>query len=149
MTKQWGPITWFFLHTFSEKIHENAFEKNKIIYLNLLYNLCTNLPCPMCSNHAKIYLISNNFKNINNKNELRIFFWNFHNNVNMRLNKKYQNISILKIYFYGNFQKIISIFKNKLLNGGFSLNFINSMEKVKNVNNLISTIYRNKSHFYK
>lgn len=149
MTKRWGPITWFFLHTFSEKIHENAFEKNKSIYLNLLYNLCINLPCPTCSNHAKYYLNSNKFKNIKNKNELRIFFWNFHNNVNMRLNKKIQDRSILKMYFHGNFQQILSMFQNILLRGGFSLNFINSMEKVKNVNILISTIYRNKIHFYK
>lgn len=149
MTKRWGPITWFFLHTFSEKIHEYAFQKNRILYLNLLYNLCSNLPCPTCSNHAKYYLNSNNFKNINSKNELRIFFWNFHNNVNMRLNKNIQDRSILKMYFHGNFQQILSIFQNILLHGGFSLNFINSMEKVKNVKILISTIYRNKSHFYK
>ncbi len=67
----------------------------------------------------------------------------------MRLNKNIQDRSILKMYFHGNFQQILSIFQNILLHGGFSLNFINSMEKVKNVKILISTIYRNKSHFYK
>lgn len=149
MTKRWGPITWFFLHTFSEKINEDAFKKKQIYYLNLLYNLCCNLPCPTCSNHAKSYLDQNSFKNIKTKNELRRFFWNFHNNVNTRLGKEYVDISILKIYFHGNFQKIIGIFENKLLKLGFSFNFINSMEQVKNVNILLSAIYKNKRDFYK
>ena len=87
MTKQWGPITWFFLHTFSEKIHEKAFEKNRTIYLNLLYNLCINLPCPMCSNHAKYYLNSNKFKNIKTKDQKK------------RLNKDIPSIIHDKIYF--------------------------------------------------
>ena len=53
------------------------------------------------------------------------------------------------MYFYGNFKQILSIFQNIMLHGELSLNFINSMEKVKNVNILISAIYRNKLHFYK
>ena len=51
MTKRWGPITWFFLHTFAEKIHSSAFLANRTNYLNLIFNLCSNLPCPTCSNH--------------------------------------------------------------------------------------------------
>ena len=36
---QWGTITWFFLHTFSEKINEDFFTNNREHIIDLTINL--------------------------------------------------------------------------------------------------------------
>jgi len=150
MTKRWGPITWFLLHTFAEKIHNSAFLANRANYLNLIFNLCCNLPCPDCSNHAKIYLTRARFKYIiKTKNELRLFLWKFHNNTNTRLKKEQQNISILKMYFNGNFEKIITLFSKEIFKQVGSTNILNLMYKNIHAQKIIDTINANKSHFFK
>ena len=50
---QWGPPTWVFIHTLAEKIKEDHFNAiGKPVIYNIL-QICNNLPCPECSDHAK------------------------------------------------------------------------------------------------
>jgi hypothetical protein len=81
---KWGPAVWFFLHTISVKIKEEYFPALRIPLLNHIYSICTNLPCPECSNHAKSYLDGINFNTIQTKNDLKKMLWAFHNSVNQR-----------------------------------------------------------------
>lgn len=86
-TKQmtWGEPIWFFFHTMAEKIYEDKFSALRVEFMNLIHMIATNLPCPACSAHAKIYLGGINFSAIVTKQQLKDFLWNFHNSLN---NKK-------------------------------------------------------------
>ncbi len=81
---RWGEPTWFLFHTLAEKIKESEFPVLRTQLFDLVENICTNLPCPICSTHAKAYLAGTNFANITTKDHFRIFFLRFHNEVNRR-----------------------------------------------------------------
>jgi hypothetical protein len=78
----WGEATWFLLHTLSYKLKPEYFNKIKGDLLNNLFTICSNLPCPICATHAKDYIKSSNFFNLNSKEELKQFFFKFHNEIN-------------------------------------------------------------------
>jgi hypothetical protein len=82
----WGEPTWFFLHTIAEKVKPESFAIVRGELLKHIYNICTNLPCPFCAKHAKMYLDSINFNVIHTKNELKMMLYTFHNIVNARKN---------------------------------------------------------------
>ena len=81
---KWGAPTWFLLHTLAEKVKEEHFDRIKIDMFRNIYTICTNLPCPDCSNHAKQYLDSINFALIKTKQDLKHMLFVFHNMVNQR-----------------------------------------------------------------
>jgi len=81
---KWGEPIWFLLHTISYKIKDAEFDKLKSNLLQIMYTICTNLPCPDCSNHAKEYLDTNHFYNIQTKVQLQRFLFTFHNVVNQK-----------------------------------------------------------------
>lgn len=84
----WGAPTWFLLHTLAEKVDEHIFFTDATFrydFLTTIGTICTNLPCPSCSQHAKQYLESHgNFMYIRTKQELKDAFFTFHNIVNAR-----------------------------------------------------------------
>jgi hypothetical protein len=81
---RWGAPTWFLLHTLAEKVKDEHFDRIKIDLFRSIYTICTNLPCPDCSNHAKQYLDSINFALIRTKQDLKNMLFVFHNMVNQR-----------------------------------------------------------------
>jgi len=81
---KWGEPTWFLLHTLSVKVKESEFKNIRMDLLNRIYAICTNLPCPDCSNHAKTYLDNINFNTIQTKEDLKILLFIFHNDVNKK-----------------------------------------------------------------
>jgi len=126
MSKTWGTPTWYFFHCFSEKVNADFFLKNKSIILSFIQGICYNLPCPDCTVHAKQYLKSHQLNSISNKEDLKKYFFNFHDSVNNRLYKgKFKDYDMYK---NGNINNIFSYFKDKygqnsLLNRGFSDSF--------------------------
>jgi hypothetical protein len=88
----WGEPTWLFLHTMAEKVREERFAEIRAPMLNMLYMVCTNLPCPTCAEHAKEYMNSLNFSAIQSKQKLREFFWNFHNMLNAKKGAPLQSL---------------------------------------------------------
>ena len=80
----WGPPYWFLFHTLAEKVNESKFAMLRVELLNLIFLICQNLPCPDCTNHAKQYLNSINFKGIQTKQKLKETLFVFHNSVNAR-----------------------------------------------------------------
>ena len=101
----WGPPTWFFLHALCEKIHPNHYVLIKEPLWNKLKELCANLPCPDCANHASEYLKSINYKMIQTKEQLKNVLFSFHNMVNAKkdmpifprelLESKYRNMEFI------------------------------------------------------
>ena len=80
----WGESIWYLFHTISVKVKESEFYRIRADLLNHIYAICTNLPCPDCSNHAKIYLDGINFNAIQSPTDLKIMLHAFHNSVNRR-----------------------------------------------------------------
>jgi len=121
---RWGPSTWYLFHTIAEKIKESEFNKLKDEILNLIKTICMNLPCPTCMQHATEYVKRLNNRSIENKEDLKIFLFNFHNEVNIRrnvsiftfkeLNDKYSNANIVNII-----RNFIEVFQYK--NKGFHM----------------------------
>jgi hypothetical protein len=86
-TMLWGAPTWYFFHTLAAKIKPEYFEEHKPQILQIISNICNNLPCPSCTEHAKQYIQKLNTNMINSKNDLIQFLFVFHNNVNERKRK--------------------------------------------------------------
>ncbi len=78
----WGSAIWFLFHTMAEKIKDDLFSSLRVDLLNNIYSICVNLPCPICSTHAKEYLDKINFNVIQTKQDLKLMLFHFHNNVN-------------------------------------------------------------------
>jgi hypothetical protein len=81
---KWGEPTWFLFHTLAEKIKPEYYQEIQRDLLNLIYTICSNLPCPSCAKHATQYLNSVNFNTLATKDSLRIMLYRFHNEVNKR-----------------------------------------------------------------
>ena len=80
----WGAPTWFLLHTLAEKVKDDSFNSIRNDLFEMIRTICSNLPCPKCSNHAIEYMKYINFNSITNKRELQLFLFQFHNDVNKR-----------------------------------------------------------------
>jgi hypothetical protein len=106
---KWGEPTWFLLHTLAEKVKSESFPLIRNELLQNIYNICTNLPCPVCSDHARQYLNSINFNTILTKQDLKIILFNFHNQLNAKkgfpifmendLNEKYSKANTVNIIY--------------------------------------------------
>lgn len=104
---KWGEPFWNLFHVLAEKVNENDFERIRVDLLNIIFMICTNLPCPECTTHATHYLKGINFNTIRTKEDLKTMFFNFHNSVNARkgypifprneLETKYRSGNILPI----------------------------------------------------
>ena len=81
---EWGAAIWIFFHTLAFKVHEIEFPKIKEELFNFIRGISSCLPCPKCSEHAKIYLSGVNFKTIVSKRDLILMLYAFHNAVNAR-----------------------------------------------------------------
>lgn len=126
-TSSWGPYVWIFIHTFCERIHNDFFIKNKNTVINLLFGICKNLPCPSCTQHASSYLRNVITKRITNKDDLKRFFFDFHNDVNKRLHKDiYTDYDIYKNL---HFRNIFLNFKYAYTNNYFLRNQLHVSHK--------------------
>jgi hypothetical protein len=106
---KWGEPTWFLFHTLAEKIKPEYYPEIQKELLNIIYTICSNLPCPNCAKHATEYLNAMNFNTLTTKDSLRIMLYNFHNAVNRRkgfpefpyeeLSKKYSAANTVNIIY--------------------------------------------------
>ena len=80
----WGPPTWTLLHIIPEKIDHDKFVKYKDSIIRLIVTICSNLPCPNCSQHASEYMKRVNFIAIKTPEDLKKMLFVFHNSVNQR-----------------------------------------------------------------
>jgi hypothetical protein len=81
---KWGEPTWFLFHTLAEKIKPEYYQEIHKELLNLIYTVCSNLPCPTCAKHATQYLNAINFNTLSTKESLKMMLFRFHNEVNKR-----------------------------------------------------------------
>ena len=109
---RWGPITWFFLHSFAELIPEKTFGENRDFIITSVTDILGSLPCPTCSSHATKYLKSSSFSRIERRDHLKIWLHQFHNVVNRRLGKPEFSVEERDaLYPRADIRKIYSEFK--------------------------------------
>jgi hypothetical protein len=81
---KWGEPTWLLFHTLACKVKEADFPKVRSELLGNIYNICSNLPCPMCAEHAVEYMKKVNFNSIQTRKQLIDLLFTFHNEVNKK-----------------------------------------------------------------
>lgn len=84
--KEWGNACWWLFHTLAYKLKEGNDDKVPEL-LQYMLSICSVLPCPTCSEHARTTLRGLNKNAIKSKDMLITTFIQFHNIVNKRLNK--------------------------------------------------------------
>jgi hypothetical protein len=82
----WGNACWYLFHTLAEKLKPECDEEVQTILFHFK-QVCYNLPCPSCSQHAMETLQSAHLDRIKTRENLKRFFLEFHNLVNKRLKK--------------------------------------------------------------
>lgn len=103
----WGRATWNFMHHMVNGLKEERTDLIQPI-LNIIRNICRNLPCPGCSDHATVLLNRLNLNSIKTKRDLVRCMYEFHNKVNVRIKKReitleehdihYQNVHIQRTF---------------------------------------------------
>ncbi len=108
--KRWSHPTWHLFHGMAEQISEDFFNKNRQHVIRIYKDICCNLPCPYCRNHAKLYIRSHKIEKIKSKKELKDFFFEFHNSVNARTSGKREDENILNRYKMMNVEVALHLF---------------------------------------
>jgi hypothetical protein len=116
--EKWSIPTWMFFHGLAEKIDNDYYKTHNKEVFDIVNIICQNLPCPYCRVNATKYLKKIHINTLKTKEDLKMFFFDFHNHVNKKLGKKifaksilnkYKNINIFHAYkwfdqkFYGNY----------------------------------------------
>lgn len=122
---QWGKHVWYFLHTFIEKIKDFEFENVRTDILKFIFQICTNLPCPLCSEHAKNHLNGINFNLLNSKQQVKITLFNFHNMLNKQKGYVIFTQAELSKYSNADFKRVIFNFFNAYIEKNNNLRMMN------------------------
>ena len=145
----WGPSTWIFIHTLVAKLKESSFPLIGPNVILILIQICNNLPCPECAQHAKQFWSKVKTANIQNKTDLINLLFVFHNMVNKRKQIrpfKYEN---LKYYETRNVIETYNIFSRNFTTRG-NMNLINeSFHRNMMLASLRTWMMANVHHFNK
>jgi len=144
----WGPPVWNFIHTLVEKVNEDSFNNIKVSLFSIIKRICLNLPCPECSQHAKIFFMKVNILKIHSKSEFRHMLFVFHNAVNKRKRKplavynsimdRYKIMTIPNTY-----NNFINVYNTK---GNLNL-IMESFQRSFVLKELDKWLYQNHAHF--
>ena len=108
--KDWGYAVWTLFHTLAYKLKPEYSNETAVLYSHI-NNICNNLPCPDCQEHATKILASVNVKQITaNKDALIHFLYVFHNIVNKTTGVPDFPKEGLSIYSRANTQRVVTHF---------------------------------------
>ncbi len=130
---KWGAPTWTFLHTLVEQFKDAAFRTMRQDLFRIIFTICTNLPCPICSKHAQEYLGNININSIQTKQDMIHMLFVFHNEVNKRKSVAQFPIDGLDKYKTGNYKAITNNF------------IVHFQEKTKNIHLIADEMYRQRN----
>lgn len=122
---QWGKHVWYFLHTFIEKVKNSEFETVRTDILKFIFQICTNLPCPLCSEHARTHLNGINFNSLQTKEQIKMTLFNFHNMLNKQKGYIIFTQAELSKYSSADFKKVIINFFNAYMERNNNLRMMN------------------------
>jgi len=143
----WGPPIWTLFHCLLEKVKEEHFNTIGPQIFGFIKQICHNLPCPDCTQHAAQFLNKINPAILNTKQKMKNFLYYFHNSVNKRKNKilfnpnhleKYASLNL--IVAFNNFLRVYNTRGNmKLLSDTF--------HRIRLTNNFKKWMANNLKHF--
>jgi hypothetical protein len=136
----WGTSLWIFFHVLANKIKSDSFHIIRSELLEIIVNICKKIDCNMCRSHSIEYLEKNNFMQITSINELKFFFFNFHNSLNFK-NKK-ELFLFDDLSKYDNFD--LSIVLQNILKHDYVFNENIEIEFINGINNWL---YNNNKYF--
>tara|TARA_Y100000310_G_scaffold277838_1_gene295891 strand:- start:240 stop:692 length:453 start_codon:yes stop_codon:yes gene_type:complete len=110
MSRLWATPTWYFFHTFAEKIQGNFYRANSWKCFSIIKHVCHNLPCGYCRSHAVRWVSSIHPRDVSTREDLKFVLFTFHNDVNRRLGKRIFKYDELKIYRRANTRKLFQYF---------------------------------------
>lgn len=143
----WGPSTWTFMHTLASKIKETSFPSFGKNLIMILIQICNNLPCPECAQHAKQFWSKVKIENIKTKNDLVDLLFVFHNMVNKRKNLKPFKYENLEYYKTRNIVETYNTFSRNFHTHG-NMNLINeSFHRTRLLGQLRVWLMNGLSHF--
>jgi hypothetical protein len=146
---QWGPPTWIFIHTLAEKIKDDRFDViGKQVILNII-EICKNLPCPECSDHAKQFWAKVNINKVNTKQDLINLLFVFHNSVNLRKHSRPFKHSDLKYYSTLNLIDTFNNFARNFHTKGNMAQLTESFHRTRLLSSLKRWLMSNIQHFDK
>uniref|UniRef100_A0A6C0BUV3 thiol oxidase n=1 Tax=viral metagenome TaxID=1070528 RepID=A0A6C0BUV3_9ZZZZ len=149
--KPWGRITWYFIHTFCERIDETFFIGNREKVLNVLSNVCSMIPCPTCRAHSSQYLKKNPLmKIVRNKDELKAYFFRFHNHATLNGNPSARpaDPSVIEMYKQANFKRIVDAFRAEYIKKSPTrLDYAHTLYAQRILNDTISFLNTNQRWF--
>lgn len=149
--KPWGKITWYFIHTFCERINETFFVQNKEKVINILSNVCSMIPCPTCRAHASQYLKKNPMmKMIRNKEDLKAYFFRFHNQATLNGNPAMRPAEpgVLEMYKRANFSLIIKAFSAEYMkNTPTRQDYSHTMFSQRILKSTVDFVYAHQKYF--
>lgn len=86
--KIWGPSFWDTFHTIASTYDDNPNKSIQEATKQFIQSIPIFLPCKECQDHAFAFIKKANLNSVvSNKSAMFLFFFNFHNEVNKRLNK--------------------------------------------------------------
>ena len=103
----WGPPTWRIIHTLACKVKEDRFQEIGPTLVSFIIQICHNLPCPECAQHAREFWKTVPSAVTEQKQTLINVLYMFHNKVNQRRNiplfryedlPKYRGIKLIPCY---------------------------------------------------
>lgn len=139
---KWGAPTWYLFHTLAEKVKEDSFPLIRKELLDIIFTICTNLPCPDCANHATRFMQGINYDTILTKDDFKELLFRFHNSVNARKGFPIFDRSELdNMYAKANTTNIILNFYNNFKTKTMKVT-TNSFYRTTSFNNIKSWLYR-------
>ena len=147
---KWGEPFWNLFHVLAEKVKESEFQRIRVEFLNLIYLICSNLPCPDCTRHAVHYLNGINFNAITTKEDLKTMLFNFHNSVNARKgNALFPRHELDSKYKNGTTRVIIDTFLNHFKSRQYSVRlFADTLHRERTTKKILSWFEINISSFH-
>ena len=144
--KIWGPITWNLLHTIAEKVYSDRFQYAKNDIIKIIKLIINSIPCPICREHASIYLKRHNINNCNDRLALIEYLFEFHNNTNLAAKNEVFDKNILQKYVNYNFNATLNTYMTYYKNTkSDDLKF--SFNKMVNLKVIFSLLVANTKNF--
>jgi hypothetical protein len=107
----WGKAYWLFFHTIAVKIKPEYYLQYRDHLFGIVTEICNNLPCPNCAQHASEYIKKIDVKSLKTKDDFIMCLFIFHNSVNKR--KSFPEFSVDELrskYSTANLKNIINYF---------------------------------------
>lgn len=139
---KWGAPTWYLFHTLAEKVKEDSFPLIRKELLDIIFTICTNLPCPDCANHATRFMQGVNYDTILTKTDFKELLFRFHNSVNSKKGFPiFSRLELDDMYSKANTSNIILNFYNNFKTTSMKVT-TNSLYRSTSFNNVKSWIYK-------